>query len=194
MPISASGDMSGSGQDSSGSSGGFPPGEGGATIIVETSGGYSSGYSGNYYPGKQSGFSSGYQSPTSAGITLGQPLAGVTSSGKPTDPDSVTSDIVSGLNGMNQDLNQKFSDYKQGKLSPEKFLDYCDSLDWDLKNIKAALDSLQGLVTDASQTAQGIEEAEKVEQATPTGPDNPNRTLPGRGGPKAAIPVTGKEG
>lgn len=91
-PISANGDMSGcpggdcSGQDN----GGSMSSETGATIVIETSGGYPggypsgdhpngyssgyptgylggypNGYTGAHYPGQQSSFTSGYRSPTS---------------------------------------------------------------------------------------------------------------------------------
>ena len=95
FPISASGDMSGSvptssvpgsggcytdpftGEitcvDSSGSPSGSTSSETGGTIIVTTSGGYSGGYpgQGSLYPGQPGSFTSGYQSPTSGGVTLG---------------------------------------------------------------------------------------------------------------------------
>jgi hypothetical protein len=168
LPISASGDMSGAGTDS----GGFPPGETSGMIIVETSGEYSGGFSPWSQTTPTNSFTSGYQSPTSRGVTLGSnsPLLLPTSSGKPTDPDSVTSDILSGINGLSQDLRDKYSEYNKGTLTREKFVEYCTNLDWNLKNIKAALQTLQGLTTDASQSAEAANQAEKLYQENPYTP------------------------
>lgn len=183
-PISASGDMSGCpGGDCSG---GSISGESSSTIVVE----YSGGEPGEYHPSSPGSFSTGYRSPAPGGITLGynRPMAGDTSSGKPTDPDSITQDILSGISSMSQDLDNKYTDYSTGKLSGPEFVNYCTDLDWKLKNIKSSLESLQGLVKDASQTAQGVKEAGNVEQQNPYIPGSsllpepkPGFTQPGSG-------------
>ncbi len=183
-PISASGDMGGSSGGDFG--GGSVSGESSSTIIVE----YSGGEPGGFYPSSPGSFSTGYRVPAPGGITLGynRPMAGDTSSGKPTDPDSVTQDILSGISSMGKDLDNKYTDYSTGKLSPSEFVNYCTDLDWKLKNIKSSLESLQGLVKDASQTAQGVKEAGSVEQQNPYIPGSsllpepkPGFTQPGSG-------------
>jgi len=178
LPISASGDMSGCpGGDCSG---GSMTGESSSTIVVE----YSGGDPGGSYPSSPGSFSTGYRSPASGGITLGynRPMTGDTS--KPTDPDSVTQDILGGINSLNQGLNNKYNEWNAGTISRQDFANFCTDLDWKLKNVKSSLESLQGLVKDASQAAQGMKEAENLEQANP-------HNAPGR---KDPYTVTGQEG
>jgi hypothetical protein len=73
VPIFANGDMSGCpGGDCSGQNGAGPiSSDSGSTIIMETSGGYSSGYSGGYSVGYSGGYSSGYSQRQQGGITIG---------------------------------------------------------------------------------------------------------------------------
>jgi hypothetical protein len=147
FPISASGDMSGSGQ-ASGPTGDATDG----TIIIETSGGYS----GGYYPGQQGGFTtSGYQSPPPRGITLGYNRpAGDTSSVTNPNPDTITKDIQDKMNGLTEDLWSKQHEYELGTLSPDKFAKYCTNFNWNLRKLKSELETLQKLANDASQAVE----------------------------------------
>jgi hypothetical protein len=156
FPISASGDMSGSGQASGPSTGDAT----GGTIIIETSGGYS----GGYYPGQQGGFTtgqpssfttSGYQSLPPRGITLGYNRpAGDTSSVTNPNPDTITKDIQDKMNGLTEDLWSKQHEYELGTLSPDKFAKYCINFNWNLKKLKSELETLQKLANDASQAVE----------------------------------------
>jgi hypothetical protein len=168
LPISASGDMSGSGQDSEGSI----SGDTGSTIIIETSGEYSGGYSGGYYPGSQSSFTGGYGGPTSKGITIGtnkpldRPMGWVTNN----DPDTMTKYVADGIDKLSQDLAAEADAYEKGTISISEYAAYLRSVNANVRTIKNKLDYLQWLFDKVTPQEISVY------------------------GPKTAISVTGHEG
>jgi hypothetical protein len=91
-----------------------------------------------------------------------RPLAGVTG-GSP--GDTAVSEILNQINVLEQDLNNNYIAYTQGRMTQDQFRKYCNDLYSKIRNINIALHSLSetlandaGLVGEAFEGSMGLEE------------------------------------